>query len=230
MEIEPQTLFRIVDVLGVIANALLGGAIARAKNFDAIGFLILAIISGLGGGMIRDALLNTMPVAFTDRWYLSCAVIAALVALFLDTRKPWTNRSLIFADALVLGCWSATGASKALNVGLGVLPAIFLGVVTAVGGSMLRDVLVNQVPAVFGGNPLYATISILGAGIMVVFQGWGLTELGMGFAIITCSAFSLIARWRRWILPTANRLTMPRPRIPANLRDRSFYGTKRDKD
>lgn len=221
---EPDQLFRFLDILGVVANALLGGAVARSKNFDAIGFLILAIISGMGGGMIRDALLNTMPIALTDPWYLPSAIIAALIALAVDTRGKWTNRLLLVADALVLGCWSATGASKALYVGLGVFPAIFLGVITAVGGSMLRDVLVNRVPGVFGGNPLYASISILGAGIMVVFQSHGLPLWGMSVSTFLCAMLAIMARWRRWTLPGATSLTMPRPRIPAHLRDRTFYG------
>lgn len=221
---EPDQLFRFLDILGVVANALLGGAVARSKNFDAIGFLILAIISGMGGGMIRDALLNTMPIALTDPWYLPSAIIAALIALAVDTRGKWTNRLLLVADALVLGCWSATGASKALYVGLGVFPAIFLGVITAVGGSMLRDVLVNRVPGVFGGNPLYASISILGAGIMVVFQSHGLPLWGMSVSTFLCAMLAIMARWRRWTLPGATALTMPRPRIPAHLRDRTFYG------
>ncbi len=214
---DADTLFRIVDVTGVVANALLGGAVARAKGFDIIGFLILAIISGTGGGMMRDALLGTgFPVALTDPLYLSSALVAALVAHSFDLSGKRASAIWIGADALVLGCWSATGASKALNAGLGILPALFLGVLTAVGGAMLRDVIVNQIPAVFGGNPLYATISVIGSGEMVLLQRLGHPKLGMGIAIVLCFVLALLARWRKWVLPTAASLTMSL-RLPQRL-------------
>ncbi len=168
---------------------------------------------------MRDALLGVgFPVALTDPLYLSSAIAAALLGHFVDFTGLWAHRLLIAADALVLGCWSATGASKALNAGLDILPAIFLGVITAVGGSMLRDVIVNQIPSVFGGSPIYATISVIGAAEMVFLQRLGHYSAGMGIAIALCFFLALTARWRRWILPTAARLTLPWPRIPQRLK------------
>lgn len=220
--VEPDTLFRIVDVTGVVANALLGAAVARARGFDVIGFLILAIISGLGGGMMRDALLGTgFPVALTDPLYLSSAIVAALLAHFWDLTGVWARRCLIGADALVLGCWSATGAAKAINAGLDFLPAVFLGVLTAIGGSMLRDVMVNQIPSVFGGNPLYATISVIGSAEMVIMQRLGYYQIGMGISILLCFVLAITARWRRWVLPSAARLTVSFRKIPLSLKQPS---------
>lgn len=228
-KVDPETLFRIVDVAGVVANALLGAAVARARGFDIIGFLILAIISGLGGGMMRDALLGTgFPVALTDPLYLSSAVTAALIAHFLDLTGDWARRSLIAADALVLGCWSATGAAKALAAGLDALPAVFLGVLTTIGGSMLRDVMVNQIPSVFGGNPLYATISVVGSTEMVIMQRLGHFELGMGISILLCFALAITARWRRWVLPSAARLTVSFRKLPPNQEPPSGHAPSQD--
>ncbi|MDO5672482.1 MAG: TRIC cation channel family protein [Actinomycetaceae bacterium] len=199
---EAAVLFRIVDVTGVIANGLLGGALARSKNFDVIGFLALGIASALGGGMIRDMLLGQgFPVALTDPWYLSGAIASATLLYFINIEGLWWHRALVFADVLVLGCWSATGASKALTAGLGWIPAVFLGVITAVAGGMLRDVLVNRMPSIFGGNPLYATFSILAATQMVILQSQGYYTLGMASAIVLCAVFGLLARRFKWILP-----------------------------
>lgn len=221
MQFDADTLFRIVDVAGVFANGLLGGAVARTKGFDAIGFVMLAIVSGLGGGMLRDTLLGTgFPVALTDPLYLTFALLGAAVAFFLDFGRGWARRGLLVADALAVGCWSATGAAKALAAGLEWLPAIFLGVITAVGGGMLRDILVNQVPSVFTG-PLYASVSVVASAEMVLLQSLDQYAVGMGLAIATGGILGLLARWRQWTLPPAAQWTVPRPRIRKLFRSRS---------
>ena len=206
----PEVLFRVVDVSGVIGNGLLGGVVARSKRFDLIGFLVLAVISGLGGGMIRDVLLQKgFPIALTDPWYLGGAVVAALVAYVLTLEDRMSRRTLVVIDMLALGCWSATGAAKALGAGLAWVPAILLGVITAVGGGMLRDVLVNETPKVFGGYPLYATFAIIAAGEMVLLYHFQHYQLGMLVAILTAATLGLIARRRNWQLPTAPAVTWP---------------------
>lgn len=209
---DPGLLFRVADVAGVVGNGLLGGAVARSKRFDLIGFLFLAIVSGLGGGMLRDVLLGARPVALTDPFYLGGACFAALVAYLLTLDGPISRRALSFVDVVALGCWSATGASKALAAGLGWIPAILLGVITAVGGGMLRDVLVNETPAIFGGKPLYATIGVLAALEMVALQHYGHPGIGMGLAILTATGLGLVARWRNWQLPGPARVTFRRQR------------------
>lgn len=221
MNFDPDLLFRLVDVTGVFTNAVLGGAVARTKGFDAIGFVVLAIISGLGGGMLRDVLLGVgFPVVLTDPLYLSAAILGAAVAFVLDFGHGWARRALLVGDALALGCWSATGAAKALGVGIAWLPAIFLGVVTAVGGGMLRDVFVNQVPSVFNG-PLYATVSVVASAEMVMLMSVDQYAIGMGLAIVTGGVLGLVARWRQWRLPPAAGLTFPRPGVRRMFRRRS---------
>lgn len=210
---DPSLLFRVADVAGVVGNGLLGGAVARARRFDLIGFLFLAIVSGLGGGIIRDVMLSARPVALTDPLYLGGAVTAAVIAYLLTLDGPISRRALSLVDVIALGCWSATGASKALAAGLGWIPAILLGVITAVGGGMLRDVLVNETPAIFGGKPIYATIGVLAALEMVALQHYGRPALGMGVAILTATALGLVARWRNWQLPGPADVTFRRARL-----------------
>ncbi len=161
--IEPETLFRIVDIAAVVANGLLGGAVARALRFDMVGFLLLAVVCSMGGGMIRDILLNVgLPIALTDGWYWVGAITSAALAYVLDLSSNWATRALVVVDFLGMGCWAATGTIKSLTLGLHWLPAIALGVTTAVGGGVIRDIMVNRIPAIFGGNSLYGHGSVRG--------------------------------------------------------------------
>lgn len=199
---EAEQLFRLVDVLGVIANALLAGRVARSMRFDAVGFIVLGVMSGLGGGMVRDVLLNVRPVALTDPAYLVSALAASLVAYLLTIDGRWTVRALTVADILALGAWSATGAVKGLAAGLDVLPAMFLGVVTAVGGGSIRDIAVGQVPAIFrAGTPLYATIAAVCSLEMALVARAGHADIGMGLSIVTAAVLGTLARRRGWGLP-----------------------------
>lgn len=213
---DPSTFFRVVDVTGVVANGLLGGIVARRLRFDLVGFLVLAILTGLGGGMIRDVLLTTRPVALTDPAYLAGAIGAASVAYLIPLQGKWLRRGLALADMLAVGAWSATGTIKALGYGLDVLPALLLGVTTGVGGGMIRDVLTGRIPAIFGGNTLYATLAIIGSLQALVLAKLGLPDLGMGVSILTCAVLGLLARHYDWQLPVAPEWSLPRfqPRPP----------------
>ena len=137
--------FRAIDLMGVLLNGILGGKVARERNFDAVGFCILAIMTALAGGMIRDLLLSTRtgaPVAITDPYYLWFAIVGALVAMaFRMDSRAWSVL-LVIADGMVLGCWSATGAIKTLDAGFAIMPAILLGIMTAIGGGMVPGVRV----------------------------------------------------------------------------------------
>lgn len=212
---DPAEIFRFVDVLGVIANALIGSALARVLGYDLIGFLVLGVGTALGGGMIRDALLGVgFPVALTDGWYLGGALAASLISYLIPFEGRWSKRAMSLADVLALGCWSATGASKGLFAGLDWIPSIFLGVVTATMGGLLRDVMVNRIPAIFGGSPLYASFSVIAATQMVIFQTEGYYEIGMASAIVMCAVFGLAARRFNWQLPmTAYDIRVSKERL-----------------
>lgn len=206
-------IIRVVDLAGVLGNAILGGIAARAARLDLVGFGVLAILSGLGGGIIRDTLLqNGVPIALTDPYYLVLAIAGAAIAFLLPLGGKWTQRPLVLIDALAVGCWSAVGVQKALDAGLGWIPAVVLGLVTAVGGGMVRDVLLMRVPSIFGGNTLYATSSLAASLVTLVLIELGQPELGALAAILTGGGLSLLARRFGWVLPTAVRI--PKPRLP----------------
>jgi uncharacterized membrane protein YeiH len=195
---------RVVDLVGVLANALLGGLVARAARLDPVGFAVLAIVSGLGGGLIRDTLLQRgTPVALVDEAYVLTALVGATVAFLLPVEGRLWAKVFPYVDALALGCWAAAGAQKTLVLGLGWLPALLLGTITAVGGGLVREVLLNRVPSIFGGNTLYATSALLASGVMVLMHEAGQGTIGLLVTTVVGAGLTLAARWRGWQLPDA---------------------------
>lgn len=211
--------FRAIDLTGVFANAILGGVLARRERLDPVGFAALAIMSGLGGGLIRDTLLqHGTPVALTDYAYILTALGGAAVAFVVRVEGRAWDRGFPYVDALALGCWASAGAQKTLGFGLGWLPAILLGTITAVGGGATRDIVLRRVPAIFGGNTLYATSAVLASGVMVVLFGLGRPSVGLVVSTLVGAALTLLARWRHWQLPEAY---LWRPGLPGPGRARS---------
>ena len=196
--------FHVIDLIGVFANAVLGGVMARAERLDPVGFAVLAILSGLGGGLIRDTLLQKgTPVALVDISYVLTALAGAALAFVLHVEGRAWDRVFPFVDALAIGCWAAVGAQKTLAFGFGWLPAVLLGTITAVGGGMVRDVVLRRIPAIFGGTTLYATSALVASGVMVLLYRLGHPTVGLVVATLTGAGLTLLARWRGWQLPEA---------------------------
>ncbi|MGP8001219.1 MAG: trimeric intracellular cation channel family protein [Streptosporangiaceae bacterium] len=191
-----------LDLAGVTANALLGGVMARERELDLFGVTVVALASGLAGGIIRDILLQQGPPrALTHPEYLLTALAAAALAFFVPPRGRLWERGYLVVDAVALGCWAATGVSITLATGLGWLAAVFLGTVTAVAGSITRDVLLREVPHVFGSGTLYATCAVLASAVGAVIIGTGHPAAGSIAATLTGAGLRLAAvRWN-WRLP-----------------------------
>jgi uncharacterized membrane protein YeiH len=204
-------LFRVLDLTGVFANAVLGGVIARRTKLDPVGFLVLAVLSGLGGGILRDTLLqHGTPVALTDYAYMSTAFAGAVLAFVARVEGRWWDRTYPVIDALALGCWAAAGAQRTLDAGLGWLPAVLLGTITAVGGGAIRDIVLQRTPAVLGGNTLYATCAAAASGVLVVLYEQGYQVAGSLAALVVGAGLCLLARWRGWMLPDADAWSPPK--------------------
>ncbi len=202
--VDPEILliYRLLDLTGVFLNGILGGTMARQRRFDAIGFIFLALLTALGGGMIRDALIgHGSAAAVSNPSYILLALAGAFVAFIAQLEgRQWRLFSL-YGDAITLGCWAVTGASKALANDLPWPSAVFLGLLTAVGGGMLRDVVVGRTPIIFGGGPLYASPAILSALLFVIFDSCGFEALGMILAPIPGIVLTIVAHLRGWSLP-----------------------------
>ena len=205
-DVDPliNSLYQAFDLLGVILNGIIGGTIARRREFDIVGFVFLALFSGLAGGMIRDMLIGDgAAAAISDPWYLGLACGGALIAFLIDLKGKAWELFREHGDAVILGVWSTTGCVKALTHGMPLIPCVFLGVLTAVGGGMVRDVASGEIPSIFGGSPLYAVPSILTGIVMVTFAHNGQFALGMIISPIVGSGMAILSYWRGWVLPRA---------------------------
>jgi uncharacterized membrane protein YeiH len=158
-----------LDLLGTFAFALNGALTAlRVARLDIVGVVTLGMITALGGGIIRDVLLDRLPPAtFSDWRYLAVAAGGGLIAFVCGRRLERLNTPITVLDAAGLSLFAVTGAGKALQLGLGPAQAVILGAVTGVGGGTLRDVLVRQIPSVLSSG-LYAIPALLGATAIVV--------------------------------------------------------------
>jgi uncharacterized membrane protein YeiH len=166
--VAQPTLLLVLDLLGTFVFALDGALLAlRVARLDIVGTVTLGMVTAIGGGVIRDLLIGAVPPAtFSDWRYLAVATAGGLIAFLLGHRLERLSAPITVLDAAGLSLFAVTGASKALDFGLGAGQAVILGAITAVGGGTVRDVLVRRVPAVLQSG-LYAIPAIIGAAITV---------------------------------------------------------------
>ena len=176
-----------LDLGGTFAFALNGALTAvHAAKLDIVGVVTLGMVTALGGGILRDILIDALPPAtFTDWRYLAVAAGGGLIAFLLSRRLDRLAGLITVLDAAGLSLFAVTGATKALEFGMGAGQAVILGAVTAVGGGTLRDVLIRQVPTVLS-SELYAIPALVGASVAVITSVTGTSglpaDLGAAFA------------------------------------------------
>ena len=166
------TLILVLNLAGTFIFGLSGGLAAVRARLDLFGVVVLSAVVGLAGGIIRDLLIGVPPATFRDWRYLAAAGAAGLVSYYAAPRLERIKRSVLVFDAVGLGLFCVTGATKALDFGVGPVPAILLGAITGIGGGMLRDILLREVPTVLR-HELYAIPALLGAAVMVIAQHSG---------------------------------------------------------
>jgi uncharacterized membrane protein YeiH len=166
------TLILALNLAGTFIFGLSGGLAAVRAKLDLFGIVVLSAVVGLAGGITRDLLIGTPPATFRDWRYLAATAAAGLVCFFARPALERISRSVLVFDAVGLGLFCVTGATKAYDFGVGVVPAILLGAITGIGGGILRDVLLREVPTVLR-HDLYAIPALLGAGVLVVAQATG---------------------------------------------------------
>jgi uncharacterized membrane protein YeiH len=198
---EPTTLV-VLDLVGIFVFAISGGLVAVRKGLDVFGVLVLAGTTGLGGGFLRDVLIGaTPPAALADWRYLLVPVAAGLLTFVFHPAIGRLERSVTVFDAFGLSLFCVTGALKALDSGLGVVPAALMGMVTGIGGGIARDLLAQRVPVVFRGE-LYATPALAGAGVAVLGIRLDLPLLPVALVGAgVCLVWRLLALWRNWQAP-----------------------------
>lgn len=193
----------VLDLFGTMAFAVTGAFKAIEKKFDIVGIIILATITGLAGGTLRDVIIGKVPPnSIADPAYIAITVATGIVIFLLFSRlkKHW-NLFLKF-DAIGLGVFTIIGATFAYNIfGLNFLAIAFAGIVTAIGGGILRDVFVQDTPIIFV-KELYASASFIG---VVVFYFIlvldGSLYLATILGIIITTGLRMVAMKFNWNLP-----------------------------
>ncbi|MBL7859131.1 MAG: TRIC cation channel family protein [Cyclobacteriaceae bacterium] len=164
-----STTFAVFDLVAVFLFAVSGALAAIRKNYDFVGALILAFFSGIGGGLIRDAIFIQAgpPKAVTDSKYLLVILVAFFLSLIFHGSLSRMRRTILLVDALGLGMYGVVGAQAALLAGLVPLAAVLVGVFNATGAGLIRDVLIREEPIIFKPGQYYAGAAILGCVIFV---------------------------------------------------------------
>ncbi len=193
------------DILAVSIGSLQGAIFAagfRDRRLDLLGVAIIGFATGLGGGLLRDVVLVTTPVALRTNWYLPTAVAAALLGMLLQQLFSRLAVPIAILDALTIGLFGAIGTSKALAFGLPEVPAVFVGVLAAVGGSVMRDLLLNLPIALMHVGSLYAVAAGAGTALLVAALALGAPiEAAATICVVTTTVIRLLAVRFGWSLP-----------------------------
>lgn len=197
--------FFIADIIGITFFAISGALVATRKSLDLLGILIAASMTALGGGVIRDIILDRSPITF-HATYPSMTVFIVMI-LFIYYR--WHNHEeieqkafFVLSDTIGLVAFSITGALLALEADLNIFGVIILAFVTAVGGGVIRDVMINEVPAILISD-FYGSIAVLTALELYIFDLLNiLNPLSTLLIAIVTIIIRLLAYYKKWRLPT----------------------------
>ena len=200
---EPTTAVLVLDLLGVFVFALSGATLAVQARMDAFGVLVLAGVAALGGGVLRDLLLDVPVAALADGRYLLVPPVAAALVFFFSPLVDRLTPAVRLFDAAGLGLFVVSGTTKALNAGLGAVPAVVVGCLTGIGGGVLRDVLAGVVPIVLR-REVYAVPAVLGAALVAGLHGQDLRGAGaLSAAVLLVVGLRMLGVWRDWHAPVA---------------------------
>ena len=206
----------VLDLIGVAVFAVSGALAAGRRRLDLIGVLVLAAVTAVGGGTVRDVLLDRHPIFWlADARYLIVIIVAALATVLYVRRARVPGVTLDVADALGLALFSVVGTQVAEHAGLPGLSCVLLGAVTGAAGGAIRDVLTARVPLVLQQGSLYAAAAIAGTSLYLVLARLGLqrpTAALVGMAVV--AGLRLAAIWWGLTLPVFEVRTSEMPIPP----------------
>ncbi|WP_394558382.1 trimeric intracellular cation channel family protein [Aquipseudomonas alcaligenes] len=166
-----QQLFYLADLFGVAVFAITGALMAGRKSMDLFGVLVIAVITALGGGTLRDLILDNHPVSWirNDTYILVASIAAVGTVAWVRLTQPIHERGLLIADAFGLAVFTVIGTEVALQHNVPYSTAVIMGVMTGVAGGVMRDVICNEIPLIFQ-KEIYATACIFGALVFIVLR------------------------------------------------------------
>ncbi len=196
-----------IDIIGIISFALSGFLISHKHNLDMLGIFLMAFVTALGGGIIRDTIAGRLPYAFVDS-ILPLVVLATLIldiVFKLHKKENLAAKELfIFSDSIGLISFSISGALVALNIGANFFGVILLSFITAIGGGIIRDVLINHIPLVLS-KDFYGTVAIIIAILLYILDQFLLLNSGTVLIVFAVGLLlRILARRYKWRLPKLN--------------------------
>lgn len=191
-----------IDLAGTFVFAISGTLTAAEKKFDLFGAAIIALITAVGGGTIRDLLIGSQPVGWMQNQdYLILIGLAVPFSFFLKKYILKLRRTMFLFDAIGIGLFTILGLQKTLAFGLSPVIAVMMGVVSAVFGGVLRDILCNEIPLIFR-QEIYATACLAGAVLFLLMKKLGLdNDLNMLLTILLIIVIRVLAVKRKWKMP-----------------------------
>lgn len=191
-----------LDLGATFLFALTGGLVAVRRGYDVVGLFALALVTGVGGGLLRDGLFiqNGPPAFTTDARYGIVIIAASVVAAFSHNRISRFELVFNLIDALGLGAYAAVGVQRSLDAGLAVPAAMLVGVVNACGGGVLRDILTREEPLLFKPGEFYALAAALGACMytLLVVEGSVPATTAAWITIVITFVFRVLAMRFHW--------------------------------
>ncbi|MBO0655176.1 trimeric intracellular cation channel family protein [Streptomyces triculaminicus] len=195
-----------LDLAGIFVFAISGALLAVRKNFDVFGMAVLAEVTALGGGLLRDLIIGAVPpAAFTDLGYFLTPLVATVIVFFLHPEVERITKAVNVFDAAGLGLFCVAGTVKAYTYGLGLTFAATLGLATAVGGGVLRDILAHEVPSLLRWDrDLYAVPAMVGATMAALLLRYDALNVSTSMlSAATAFVLRLLAMRYNWRAPRA---------------------------
>lgn len=196
-----MTLIDFIDYLGTFVFALSGVLTAIEKRFDLFGAIILAMVTAIGGGTLRDIMIGTTPVGWmTNDLYFYIIISAIPICYFFKNQIQGLRKSIFLFDTIGIGLFTILGLEKTLSIGLSPVVAVMMGIVSAVFGGVIRDVLSNEIPLIFR-KEVYAFACLGGAIIYLLSVSYLPKEFSIIISICSVILIRVLAIKRHWSVP-----------------------------
>jgi uncharacterized membrane protein YeiH len=193
----------ILNYAGIAVFASSGATVGVRKGFDLFGIATMGVLTGVGGGVLRDVLLDIMPPQSIQHWpNITVALIAVAIATPFAHLVMRMNRAVLVLDAIGMGFFATSGAAIAVDNGASWFAAGIIGMLTAIAGGIVRDVLAREVPYVMGPDDLYAIPAMLGAATYVAIDYFGPQWVAVAVGTALATLLRLAALAFHWQLPT----------------------------
>ncbi|TLP81654.1 trimeric intracellular cation channel family protein [Maribacter sp. ACAM166] len=196
----------IIDILGTIAFAISGVLVAMDKKLDVFGVLIIAFVTAVGGGTLRDLLIGIKPVGWLNApLFLLIIVVTVILTIIFVKQLKYVRKSLFLFDTIGIGLYTMVGVEKGLEAELSPIMCIALGTITACFGGVIRDILCNEIPVIFR-KEIYATVCILGGVVYFIFIQFPINKtIAHSMAIATIIIMRILAVRFKISLPNIYR-------------------------